>query len=322
MLRYLSRSVCCCERGGGEGGLAAETVELELEVGEQDGWALLDAVEAGDVEAARREAAILGDEKVVVDVLLRGVGGQTGLRLAARSGFVELVEWMGTLRGWLRLAKQRDEFGATALWSSVCNGQMDMATVLLRLPGAGEHGDLPDIDGRTPFWVACALGNLAAAKEAAGILPNMRVQFVQPDGAGVTPFARACRSGNLQIAKWLADEPLASVSLLSPDRHGNTPLRQALESSQTQLLHWLLSMPRASAHIRRTATVDDDPPWLQRCKDTINAELVRQSSACRAWGDASLVVARCPLPVWGAVLSCLTATVGSRISAEDGNAAF
>ena len=88
--------------------------------------------------------------------------------------------------------------GYTALYVACHQGRLHVVRWLIEHMHADPN--IPDCDGRTPFWCTCThRGNLAIAKYllAHGADP------LTPNNDGVTPFWVACFAENMRTVQWL-----------------------------------------------------------------------------------------------------------------------
>ena len=137
-------------------------------------------------------------------------------------------------RGQFELVKKLLDAGASReplrwtdlMWSIVYDGAEKVAT---KLPSA----DLTALDAccRTPFLLACQVGDTARAK----LLINHGASLQDTDHTGRHAMFFACSTDSVEMAQWLAEKSDGAL-LNKPDEYGTTPLMEALVATPTRLL--------------------------------------------------------------------------------------
>jgi len=135
----------------------------------------------------------------------------------------------------------------------VLNGQVDKVRALLKDPW--QKVDIEeDVFFRTPFFVACALGNLEIVRL---LLEHPKVDINTVDCRGFTPFSRACLHGHTEIVKLLAASPKLNIDIVKMKR--SSPLLLACIRGSAELVAFLLEDPATD---RNKVNTFEQPPLL------------------------------------------------------------
>ncbi len=154
-----------------------------------------------------------------------------------------------------------DDAGRTALWLACWEGHLQVVQCLVE---AGAIIEQPDIEGTTPFSVACENGRIEIVRylaKVAGLWRGLRYDrrpdhrtILDPQRADIdqcTPFFRACLLGRLEVVKFLAEE--LNVDTGRVDRDGNSPFLMACQEGHLGVIKYL-SGPPCSVNVERPST--------------------------------------------------------------------
>jgi ankyrin repeat protein len=93
-----------------------------------------------------------------------------------------------------------------------------------------------DTEGRTPLFVAAAMGDLAVVR---CLVKELSADVDRTDNAGLSPLHLAAQQGKLEVVQCLVEELGADVNVGVQD-HGSTPLMTAAINMEHKIARYLL----------------------------------------------------------------------------------